>query len=83
MRIEYFPRGLRISPELMLRTVRQLAKDNAELSEEVKQLRAAVEVYRELAKMKCQVSLSRLRVVRNNLAIVPEASSRKRCLERK
>jgi hypothetical protein len=36
----------------MLLTVRQLARENAELSEEVKQLRAAVSVYRELAMRK-------------------------------
>jgi hypothetical protein len=36
----------------MLLTVKQLAKENAELSEEVQQLRAAVNVYRELAKRK-------------------------------
>ena len=36
----------------MLLTVRQLAQENAELCEEVKQLRAAVNVYRELAMRK-------------------------------
>ncbi len=45
-------RGVQISPHLMLLTVRQLAKENAELCEEVKQLRAAVNVYRELAMRK-------------------------------
>lgn len=52
MLIRDFPRGFQVSPDLMLLTVRQLAKDNAELFEEVKQLRAAVNVYRELAKRK-------------------------------
>lgn len=52
MLIRDFPRWLEVSPDLMLLTVRQLAKDNAELFEEVKQLRAAVNVYRELAKRK-------------------------------
>ena len=46
------PQGVQISPHLMLLTVRQLAKENAELCEEVKQLRAAVNVYRELAMRK-------------------------------
>ena len=46
------PQGVQISPHLMLLTVRQLAKENAELCEEVKQLRAAVNVYRELAMTK-------------------------------
>jgi hypothetical protein len=36
----------------MLLTVKQLSRENAELSEEVQQLRAAVNVYRELAKRK-------------------------------
>jgi hypothetical protein len=36
----------------MLLTVRQLTRENAELFEEVKQLRAAVNVYRELAMRK-------------------------------
>jgi len=52
MVIREFPRGLQVSPDLMMLTVRQLVKDNAELFEEVKQLRAAVNVYRELAKRK-------------------------------
>jgi hypothetical protein len=44
-----FSRGLQISPSLTLLTVRRLSRDNAELVEEVKQLRAAVNIYRELA----------------------------------
>ena len=52
MLIREFPRGLQVSPDLMMLTVRQLVKDNAELYEEVKQLRAAVNVYRELAQRK-------------------------------
>jgi hypothetical protein len=52
MLIRDIPRGFQVSPDLMLLTVRQLAKDNAELFEEVKQLRAAVNVYRELAMRK-------------------------------
>jgi hypothetical protein len=52
------PRLVQSSPELMLLTVKQLAKENAELCEEVKQLRAAVNVYRELAMWK---SLTRSR----------------------
>ncbi|MGB7758665.1 MAG: hypothetical protein WBL61_02490 [Bryobacteraceae bacterium] len=47
-----FPREVQISPHLMLLTVRKLTKENAELFEEVKQLRAAVNVYRELAMRK-------------------------------
>jgi len=43
------PGALRVSPDLMLLTVRRLVKDNAELQEEVMQLRAAVNIYRELA----------------------------------
>jgi len=42
-------RDFRVSPQLMMMTVRQLVKENAALFEEVKQLRAAVNVYRELA----------------------------------
>lgn len=42
-------RVVQIAPHLMLLTVKQLTKENAELCEEVKQLRAAVNVYRELA----------------------------------
>jgi len=45
-------RELQVSPHLMLLTVKQLAKENAELFEEVRQLRAAVNVYRELAMRK-------------------------------
>jgi len=63
-------RGVRISPHLMLLTVRQLARENAELLEEVKQLRAAVSVYRELAMRKGLVeekvsSLGAMRPARN------------------
>ncbi len=36
----------------MAQAVKQLSKENAELFEEVKQLRAAVNVYRELATRK-------------------------------
>jgi len=66
-------RGVRISPHLMLLTVRQLAREDAELSEEVKQLRAAVNVYRELAMRKGLAkekgsSLSTMRTARNKLA---------------
>ena len=66
-------RGVRISPNLMLLTVRQLARENAELLEEVKQLRAAVNVYRELAMRKGLAkekgsSLSTMRTARNKLA---------------
>jgi len=43
------PKPVHISPSLLLHTFRELAKKNAELVEEVKQLRAAVNVYRELA----------------------------------
>jgi hypothetical protein len=52
MQTRQFPPLVQISPHLMLVTVRQLAKENAELFEEVKQLRAAVNVYRELAMRK-------------------------------
>lgn len=45
-------RSLHVAPRLMLLTVKQLSRENAELSEEVQQLRAAVNVYRELAKRK-------------------------------
>jgi len=45
-------RELQVAPHLMLLTVKQLAKENAELFEEVRQLRAAVNVYRELAMRK-------------------------------
>jgi hypothetical protein len=45
-------REFQVSPHLMLLTVKQLAKENAELFEEVRQLRAAVNVYRELAMRK-------------------------------
>jgi hypothetical protein len=70
MLIRDFPRGLQVSPDLMLLTVRQLAKENAELSEEVKQLGAAVNVYRELAMRKGLVeekgsSLGTMRAARN------------------
>ncbi|MGA2039637.1 MAG: hypothetical protein ABSH42_10205 [Bryobacteraceae bacterium] len=63
-------RGVKISPHLMLLTVRQLARENAELFEEVKQLRAAVNVYRELATRKGLVkekvsSLGAIRPARN------------------
>lgn len=51
-----FAPGVQISPDLMLVTVRQLTKENAELFEEVKQLRAAVNVYRELAMRKTPVA---------------------------
>ena len=47
-----FSRSLHVAPHLMVLTVKQLAKENAELSEEVQQLRAAVNVYRELAERK-------------------------------
>jgi hypothetical protein len=72
MLIRDFPRGVQVSPDLMLLTVRQLVKDNAELFEEVKQLRAAVNVYRELAKRKGPVeekgsSVGRVRAARNRL----------------
>ena len=40
---------LHVAPHLMVLTVRQLSRENAELFEEVRQLRAAVNVYRELA----------------------------------
>ena len=65
-----FSRGLHVSPHLMLLTVRQLAKENADLCEEVKQLRAAVNVYRELAMRKSLVeekgsSLGTMRAARN------------------
>jgi hypothetical protein len=43
---------LHVAPRLMLMTVKQLTRENAELFEEVKQLRAAVNVYRELAMRK-------------------------------
>jgi len=71
------PRGVQISPHLMLLTVRQLAKENAELCEEVKQLRAAVNVYRELAMTKGPVeekssSLGRVRATRSE----PDVSCR-------
>jgi hypothetical protein len=64
------PRGVQISPHLMLMTVRQLARENAELCEEVKQLRAAVNVYRELAMRKGLVeekgsSLGAMKTARN------------------
>ncbi len=54
----------------MLLTARQLARDNAALCEEVKQLKAAVNVYRELAMMKGPVeregsSLVKVRIVRS------------------
>lgn len=70
MRTHYFPRGLQISPALLLLTARRLAKDNAALSEQVKQLQAAVNVYRELAVMKLPAeqegsSLSRVKVVKS------------------
>jgi len=52
MLIRDLPGGVQVSPDLMLLTLRQLVKDNAELFEEVKQLRAAVNVYRELAMRK-------------------------------
>jgi hypothetical protein len=45
-------RSLHVAPHLMLLTVKQLTRENAELSEEVQQLRAAVNVYRELARTK-------------------------------
>jgi hypothetical protein len=40
---------LHVAPHLMVLTVQQLSRENAELFEEVRQLRAAVNVYRELA----------------------------------
>lgn len=43
------PQGLQVAPDLMLLTARQFVKENAELLEEVNQLRAAVNVYRELS----------------------------------
>ncbi|MGO9227964.1 MAG: hypothetical protein ACLQKA_01965 [Bryobacteraceae bacterium] len=43
---------LHVSRRLMAQAVKQLSKENAELFEEVKQLRAAVNVYRELATRK-------------------------------
>jgi len=65
-----YTRGVQIAPHLMLLTVRQLTKENAELCEEVKQLRAAVNVYRELATRKDlvpekQSSLGTMRSARN------------------
>lgn len=45
-------RSLHVAPRLMLLTVKQLSRENAELCEEVQQLRAAVNVYRELARTK-------------------------------
>jgi hypothetical protein len=56
----------------MLLTVKQLTKENAELFEEVKQLRAAVNVYRELATRKGPAwengsSVGRLRTGRTRL----------------
>ncbi|MFZ0937501.1 MAG: hypothetical protein WB579_01335 [Bryobacteraceae bacterium] len=79
MRTHYFPRGLRISPDLMLLTARQLAKDNAALCEEVKQLKAAVNVYRELATMKRPVEregsfLGKVRIVRTKPADIRRRS---------
>ncbi|HEY9142078.1 MAG TPA: hypothetical protein VIN93_14370 [Bryobacteraceae bacterium] len=54
----------------MLLTARQLARDNAALCEEVKQLKAAVNVYRELAMMRCRAEhegsfLGKVRIVRS------------------
>ena len=73
MQTHDFPRAVRIPPRLMLLTVRQLTRENAELFEEVKQLRAAVNVYRELAMRKGLAkekgsSLSPMRTARNKLA---------------
>jgi hypothetical protein len=44
-----FPQEFRVSPSLMLLTASRLVRDNAKLLEEVKRLRTAVTVYRELA----------------------------------
>jgi len=49
-----FPQELRVSPNLMLLTAARLVEDNAKLLEEVKQLRAAINVYREFANRTCQ-----------------------------
>lgn len=49
---------LHVAPHLMLMTVKQLTRENAELFEEIKQLRAAVNVYRELAMRKGPVAES-------------------------
>jgi len=43
------PDRLRKSPDLVLATIDRLTREKAELLEEVRQLRAAVEIYREIA----------------------------------
>jgi hypothetical protein len=53
------PCGPKYSPNIATPTLEQLTKDNAELVEEVKQLRTTVHMYRELAKWNHRSEASR------------------------